>query len=132
MRTPLLLAAALAAAAPSVASAADPAPQPQLNCAVVVAPLGLPIPWTCYTQGNLPALSGATFARFVRLDVVSGSATATLSCLFPEQTVTVTQAKTGSAAATLYPAGDLCHLTVTPTAPGTVAVATSTAGYVFT
>jgi hypothetical protein len=132
MRTPLAL-ACLAVAVAAVPAAADPlddAPPRVSECAVAVAPAG-PSTAGCTTYDNAVTLSGSIAARNLRLTVLAGSATATLSCAGdPVPSVTVTLGKPGTDAATLLATGR-CSVILSATSPETAAIAWNVSTYVF-
>jgi hypothetical protein len=125
MRLALLALASLSVAVPAAAS---PAPAPQPACVASVT--GSRTFDSCGSAGGAPALSGATLAHDLRLTVLSGAATATLTCLDTGDTTTLTLAKPGTVAD--YVVGDtVCRVYLWATAPGTTAVATNAPSYVF-
>jgi hypothetical protein len=128
MRRSLSLAALAVAALALPASAAQPTPPS--NCVTAIHPAST-APGTCTTLGESPAISGATPTRSLQLIVLSGEATATLTCYGdPQRSVTVTLTRPGVAGGYVE-GGGFCSVTVTATAPNTTAVASNTWGYVF-
>ena len=127
MRPRLALAAALfaatAAAVPShAASTASP------DCATTLQNAAAGISSSCTTQGPPPvACNGCGVRRSVEVAVTTGRADATLVCDGLTYATHVDGPGTGSTGAW---GGQNCTLTLTATADGTIAAATSTASYV--
>jgi hypothetical protein len=128
MRAALLGLCALGLAVPASAS-----PTPPADCASYLLAAASGTHAGCATLGGSPALSGGTPTRDLRLVVVTGAATATLSCSGETlKSVTVTLDGPGTAGG--YVEGDgNCWVTATATSTRipTTAVVSNTSGYVF-
>jgi hypothetical protein len=124
---PLALGLALVAAAAVPASAARPTPPTECAAVLTAADKGA---WAgCTTLGN-PNIPGAgDHARTLRLTVLYGKATATLTCNDGSDPVTVTMDGTGTGATTLDGSG-YCWVDLYATSSNTTAVATNTSAYV--
>jgi hypothetical protein len=123
---PLTAGLALVAVAAAPASAARPTPPTQ--CAAVLADAASGAWAGCTTLGTVN-LSGTGNARQLRLTVLTGTATATLTCNDGSAPVTVVLDGTGTGAKTLF-GGGYCWVDLTATSAGTTAVATNTSAYV--
>jgi hypothetical protein len=125
---PLTAGLALVAVAAVPASAARPTPPTQ--CVAVVHPADEDGRAGCDTLGtvHLP-LGGFDDARTLRLTVLTGTATATLTCNDGSAPVTVVLDGTGTGAKTLF-GGGYCWVDLYATSAGTTAVATNTSAYV--
>jgi hypothetical protein len=130
MRRALLLScAALAGFAAVPAVAVADAPPPDCATALVLAPNGKPA--GCTTLSGPSNISGSYAARDLRLTLVTGSATATLTCAGdPATSATVTLDRPGTAAATVTGYGN-CWVSLTATSDGTTAIAWNVTTYVF-
>jgi hypothetical protein len=118
------LLAATATAVPSYASSALSSP----DCATTLQNAAAGISSSCSTQGPPPvACNGCGVRRSVDVVVTKGSADAKLVCDGLTYATHVDGPGTGSTGAW---GGLNCTLTLTATAEGTVAAATSTASYV--
>jgi hypothetical protein len=116
--------AATAAAVPSYASSVLSSP----DCATTLQNAAAGISSSCTTQGPPPvACMGCGVRRSVEVVVAKGSADATLVCDGLTYATHVDGPGTGSTGAW---GGQNCTLTLTATADGTIAAATSTASYV--
>ena len=123
---------AFAATLFAVTSAAVPAHASAVlspDCATTLQNVAAGVSSSCSTQGP-PAVecSGCGVRRSVEVVVTKGSADATLVCDGLTYSTHVDGPGTGSTGAW---GGQNCTLTLTATADGTVAAATSTASYVF-
>ena len=132
MRPRLALAAALfaaalfAATATAVPSYASSVLSP--DCATTLQNAAAGVSSSCATQGPPPvACNGCGVRRSVEVVVAKGSAVATLVCDGLTYTTRVDGPGTGSTGAW---GGQNCTLTLTATADGTIAAATSSASYV--
>ena len=131
MRASLLLAVALLASAAPAYAEGGPAPTPPTECAtfLLAAPDGTSR--SCGTLSGQSTISGSYAARQLRLTVVHGSASATLTCAGdPATSVTVALGKPGTDSGWVAGYGN-CWVTVTATSADTTAVATNTTTYVF-
>jgi hypothetical protein len=128
MRAPLLL-AAVAVVCAVVPSASADAPPSECVTYLRDAPSGASA--GCTTLSGPSTISGSYAARQVSLMVVTGEASATLTCAGdPAVSVTVTLAKPGTATDYVVGYGN-CWVTLTAQAAGTTAVAGNTTAYVF-
>ncbi|MDQ1686051.1 MAG: hypothetical protein QOC82_2788 [Frankiaceae bacterium] len=130
MRTRLILAAALLAPAAAVIPAAHAGPISVLTpyCATTLQNVNAGVSSSCATQGPPPVeCSSCGVRRTVNVVVTSGGADVKLLCDGLTYTTHVDGPGTGSVGAW---GGLNCTTTLTATANGTIAAATSTASYV--
>ena len=120
--------AAVPAQASAVVAPAQTSPVGAPDCATALRNVATGVSSSCSTQGPPPvACVGCGVRRTVQVVVATGKADATLVCDGLTYTTHVDGPGTGSTGAW---GGQSCTLTLTATADGTIAAATSTASYV--
>jgi hypothetical protein len=125
----LLVIAAVLFAASAAAVPAQAAAVLSPDCATTLQNAASGVSSSCSTQGPPPvACMGCGVRRTVNVVVTTGSADVKLVCDGLTYSTHVDGPGTGSTGAW---GGQNCTLTVTSTADGTIAAATSTASYVF-